>query len=30
MRLSDELNLTQGELAELLRPAFPLISKAAI
>lgn len=30
MRLSDELNLTQGELADLLKPAFPLISKAAI
>ena len=30
MRLCEELNLAQGELAELLKPAFPLISKAAI
>ncbi len=30
MRLCDELHLAQGELAELLKPAFPLISKAAI
>lgn len=30
MRLCEELNLAQGELVELLKPAFPLISKAAI
>lgn len=30
MRLCEELNLAQGELVELLKPAFPFISKAAI